>query len=88
MARYRTKPVVIEAVKITRTITIETAEGSIVGRPGDYLITDKNGEQYPCTAEKFVKTYERVKDGSDVTSFLKRSLRKLKRKSKELFVKT
>ncbi|MDT8858659.1 PGDYG domain-containing protein [Alkalihalobacillus sp. MEB130] len=88
MARYRRKPVIIEAVKITRTITIETAEGSLTGRPGDYLITDTNGEQYPCNAEKFEKMYERVKDGKDVTSFFKRAFRKVKRKSKEFFAKT
>ncbi|WP_332633627.1 hypothetical protein [Halalkalibacter flavus] len=88
MARYRRKPEIIEAVKITRTITIETASGSLTGNPGDYLITDKYGEQYPCDARKFEQTYERVKDGKDVTTFIKKALRKVKRKSKEFFVKS
>ncbi|GAE27444.1 hypothetical protein JCM9140_3591 [Halalkalibacter wakoensis JCM 9140] len=88
MARYRRKPEMIEAVKITRTITIETAKGSLIGNPGDYLITDKHGEQYPCDARKFEQTYERVKDGKDVTTFIKKVVRKVKKKSKELFMKT
>ncbi|GAE37235.1 hypothetical protein [Halalkalibacter akibai] len=85
MARYRSKPVIVEAVKISRTITIETTEGSLKGYPGDYLITDANGDQYPCQAVKFESTYERIRDGVDVKSLFLRSLRKFKRKSKELF---
>ncbi|MFC0559619.1 hypothetical protein, partial [Halalkalibacter alkalisediminis] len=87
MARYRSKPVVVEAVKISRTITIETSEGTVKGYPGDYLITDANGEQYPCNSAKFEKSYERIKDGMDVKSLIIRSLRKVKRKSKEVFQK-
>lgn len=60
MPLYRKKPVIIEAVKITRPITIDTLEGSMVGNVGDWLITGVNGEQYPCKNDVFQKTYESV----------------------------
>jgi hypothetical protein len=85
LARYRSKPVIVEAVKISRTITIETPEGTVKGYPGDYLITDANGDQYPCKADTFEKTYDRIRDGIDVRSLFKRSFRKIKRKSIEIF---
>lgn len=47
MTKYRKKPTIVEAVKLKRSITIETSTGTMKGLPGDYLITDKNGEQYP-----------------------------------------
>lgn len=87
VARYRSKPVTVEAVKISRTISIETSEGTVKGYPGDYLITDANGDQYPCKSDTFEKTYERIRDGRDVKSFILRSLRKVNRKSKEIFLK-
>ncbi|MGO4888173.1 hypothetical protein ACJ2A9_10470 [Anaerobacillus sp. MEB173] len=87
MAKYKRKPVVIEAVKITRPITIETADGTKKGQPGDYLITDQNGEQYPCPAITFLETYEPVKERIDISK-LKRLCGKVfyavKRKSIDL----
>ncbi|WP_209124726.1 hypothetical protein [Alkalihalobacillus sp. BA299] len=87
MPKYRKIPVLVEAVKITRPITIETAEGTVKGLPGDYLITEANGEQYPIRAELFETTYEPVKTHKDVKVFLQRALRKMRRKSKEIFLK-
>ncbi|WP_096202564.1 hypothetical protein [Bacillus sp. FJAT-45350] len=84
MARYRRKPIVVEAVKITRTITLETIEGEVKGNPGDYLITDNNREQYICTAYDFEMNYERVKDGTDLKKLIINSLKRLKRKSREI----
>ncbi|MBU9721460.1 MULTISPECIES: hypothetical protein [Bacillaceae] len=84
MPKYRRKPIVVEAVKITRPMTIDTAEGSVVGNPGDYLITDTNGDQYPCNGQEFEKSYELIKSRFDVKVFIKKSLRKVKRKSKEI----
>ncbi len=63
MARYRKKPVVVDAVRLTRRVTIHTLEGEMVGEPGDWLITGVKGEQYPCKDEVFRATYEPV--GSD-----------------------
>ena len=60
MPKYRKKPVVIEAVQLTREIVIETLEGSMTGRVGDWLITGVSGEQYPCKPDIFEATYELV----------------------------
>ena len=58
MPRFRKKQVIIEAVKITRRIEIETLEGTMVGEVGDWLITGVKGEQYPCKPDIFEQTYE------------------------------
>lgn len=60
MARYRKRPVVIDAVRLTRRVTIHTLEGDMVGEPGDWLITGVKGEQYPCKDDVFQATYEPV----------------------------
>jgi len=60
MTKYKKKPVVIDAVQLTRKITIETLEGSMVGNIGDWLITGVKGEQYPCKDDIFKETYELV----------------------------
>lgn len=63
MAKFRKKPVVIEAVQLTRRTTIHTLEGDMVGEPGDWLITGVEGEQYPCKDSVFQATYEPVTEG-------------------------
>ena len=62
MAKYRKKPVVIEAVQLQERIEIDTLEGTMVGEIGDWLITGVMGEQYPCKPDIFDKTYELVDD--------------------------
>lgn len=81
MPRYRRKPVVVEAVKITRPISIETEGNTVKGRSGDYLITEKGGEQYPCNAELFEQDFEPVKDVFSLKAQVYNSLRVLKRKT-------
>ncbi|MFW6017068.1 MAG: hypothetical protein ACOCRK_11570 [bacterium] len=39
---------------------IETLEGVMTARKGDYIIKGVNGEFYPCKEDIFEKTYERV----------------------------
>lgn len=41
-------------------VVIETREGAMIGRPGDWLIKGVAGEFYPCKPEIFAKTYEPV----------------------------
>lgn len=60
MAKYRKKPVVIEAHQTDKEIDIETLEGTMHASIGDYIITGVNGEQYPCKPDIFEKTYEPV----------------------------
>lgn len=64
MAAFRKKPVVIDAVRLTRQVTISTLEGEMIGNPGDWLITGVNGEQYPCKDDVFRKTYEPADDAA------------------------
>ena len=73
MAKYRKKPIIVEAVKLTRSITIETSNGTMKGLPGDYLITDNNGEQYPCDRDQFEAEYELVKGHIDLKQIVKKS---------------
>ena len=86
MARYRKKPVVIEAfrfgideperwwktavdVGIDRVVTpvpgdgpqyaiINTLEGDMIARYGDWIIRGVRGELYPCKPDIFDATYE------------------------------
>jgi len=60
MPKFRKRPVIIEAVKLIRAITIKTLEGEMVGNVGDWLITGVKGEQYPCKDDIFQATYEAV----------------------------
>lgn len=60
MAKYRKKPVVIEAYQTNVELDIGTLEGVLHASVGDYIITGVNGEQYPCKPDIFEKTYELV----------------------------
>lgn len=62
MAKFRKKPVVIDAVQLEERIKIETREGKLYGEIGDWLITGIEGEKYPCGDAIFRKTYEPVDD--------------------------
>ena len=39
---------------------IKTLEGTMIAKAGDYIIQGVNGEIYPCKADIFEKTYEKV----------------------------
>ena len=75
MAKYRKKPVVIDAEVYCEgledgfeynksqdmsTPFIETLEGRHYITPGDYIITGVKGERYPCKPDIFEMTYEAV----------------------------
>jgi hypothetical protein len=63
MARYRKKPVVIDAEgPLAEQRLIETLEGTMRADVGDYVITGIHGEQYPCKPDVFAATYEPVDD--------------------------
>lgn len=42
-------------------LLIDTLEGTMIAKIGDYIIKGVNGEYYPCKADIFHKTYEEVK---------------------------
>lgn len=51
-----------EAAGVTNDIGcyIETLEGRMLARQGDWIIRGVNGELYPCKDDIFRKTYEKV----------------------------
>ena len=58
--KYRKKPVVISARQMPVPFKVETMEGWLEGKPGDWLIEGVKGELYPCDDEVFKLTYEAV----------------------------
>ncbi len=62
MAKYRKKPVIIEAYQTDKEMDIETLEGTMHADVGDYIITGVKSEQYPCKPDIFEATYEKVAD--------------------------
>lgn len=64
MAKFRKKPVVIEAVRTDVAIEIETLEGTMRADPGDWIITGVKGETYPCKPDIFEATYEPVDEAT------------------------
>ena len=56
--KYRKKPIVIMAIQVQGDFTVNTLEGLMKGKHGDYLIVGIEGERYPCKKEIFEKTYE------------------------------
>ena len=73
MAKFKKKPVVIEAtqwfkmgdhpaVKVLNSDSskgwISTLEGGHEVTPGDWIITGVKGEHYPCKPDIFEMTYE------------------------------
>jgi hypothetical protein len=55
--QFKKLPVPVKARRIRRTIKIKTLEGTMIGRPGDWLIIGVDGERYPCKDDIFRKTY-------------------------------
>jgi hypothetical protein len=58
MPKYRKKPVVVEAVQLTREVVVKSPEGEIRGNVGDWLVTGTHGEQYIVQAKIFRDIYE------------------------------
>ncbi len=58
--KYRKKPLVIHAKQMQGSFTVNTLEGKMDGKHGDYLIEGIEGERYPCAKRIFEKTYEAV----------------------------
>ncbi|MBE4910040.1 hypothetical protein IMZ08_18540 [Bacillus luteolus] len=80
MPKYRKKPIIVEAVKLNRSITVETSNGTLKGLPGDYLITDKSGEQFPYDRDRFETEYELVKGQIDIREIVRKCLGLVKTK--------
>lgn len=55
------KPIQIRCKPIDEDFEIETLEGVLKGKKGDYLMIGVQGEMYPCSREIFEETYVIVK---------------------------
>lgn len=53
--KYMKKPLVIHAKVVDTEFIVDTAEGSMKGKAGDYLVRGIDGEIYPCDKEIFEK---------------------------------
>lgn len=55
------KPIPIKCIQIDEPFLVETLEGTMKGKKGDWLMVGINGEMYPCDKDIFEKTYEVTK---------------------------
>lgn len=69
MAKYRKKPVIIEAYQTNKEMIIHTLEGDMKASVGDYIITGVNGEKYPCKPDIFKKLMRKLRDNYDKCKF-------------------
>lgn len=65
MAKFRKKPVVIDAYQTDVEMDIETLEGTHHASVGDWIITGVKGEKYPCKPDIFEATYDPVEPCED-----------------------
>ncbi len=52
------KPIPINCIQIHEKFQVETLEGVMQGKPGDWLIEGVEGELYACDSGIFEKTYD------------------------------
>ena len=55
---YVKKPIPIQAIQIFEEFEVETLEGTMRGKPGDWLLRGIRGELYPCADDIFRESYE------------------------------
>jgi len=58
MAKFRKRPIVVEAIRCKQKMMINTLEGALFANAGDWIITGIRGEKYPCKNDIFRETYE------------------------------
>lgn len=52
------KPIPVRCIQINEPFVVETLEGALQGKAGDYLMIGIEGEMYPCSREIFEQTYD------------------------------
>ena len=52
------KPIPIRCIQMQEAFRVETLEGIVEGKAGDYLMVGIKGEMYPCAKEIFEETYD------------------------------
>jgi hypothetical protein len=62
MKPCRKRPVIVQAVQIHEPFFVDTMEGRMSGKPGDYLMMGVEGELYVCAQSVFEKTYDFISE--------------------------
>jgi hypothetical protein len=62
MPQYIKKPIPVTANQMEEEFEVNTLEGTMKGKAGDYLVTGIRGEQYPCDKEIFEESYIKFDD--------------------------
>jgi len=52
------RPIPVKCIQINEPFKVETMEGVLDAKAGDYLMVGIKGEMYPCDREIFHETYE------------------------------
>ena len=55
------KPIVIKCIQMNEPFEVETLEGKMMGKKGDWLMIGVNNEMYPCDKNIFKKSYNLIK---------------------------
>lgn len=55
------KPIAIDCVQINEPFVVETMEGTLSGKKGDWLMVGVRGEMYAIDAAIFEETYDIIK---------------------------
>ena len=55
------KPIAIKCIQIDEPFTVETMEGTMQGKKGDWFMVGVHGEMYPIDNSIFEKTYDLIK---------------------------
>jgi len=56
------KPIPVRCIQLNEPFMVETMEGPLQGKAGDYLMIGIKGEAYPCDKEIFEETYDIIND--------------------------
>jgi len=56
------KPIPIKCIQIHEPFQVESLEGTVNGKAGDWLMIGIDGEKYVCDDAIFKKTYDLCKD--------------------------
>lgn len=52
------KPIPVKCFQMKEPFSVETMEGVLEGKAGDYLMVGIKGEMYPCDKAIFEESYE------------------------------
>ncbi len=55
------KPIPVRCYQMPEAFRVETMEGQLEGKAGDYLMVGIKGEMYPCDLAIFEETYDLIK---------------------------